>query len=67
MGTTEIPYTMPSRTPGAAGSSKILIPDIAPRRVVILQVAARPAPGYPAAEFVWLDVACIDQTPGSPV
>lgn len=33
----------------------------------ILQVAARPAPGYPAIEFVWLDVACIDQTPGSPV
>lgn len=31
-----------------------------------LAMATCPYPGYDAVEFVWLDIACIDQTPDSP-
>ncbi|KAI1742966.1 hypothetical protein F4680DRAFT_410622 [Xylaria scruposa] len=31
----------------------------------IIRVASEPANGYQAAQFVWLDIACIDQTPDS--
>lgn len=32
----------------------------------IINIAAQPYKQYPAVDFVWLDIACIDQTPGSP-
>ncbi|TRX89068.1 hypothetical protein FHL15_010087 [Xylaria flabelliformis] len=31
----------------------------------IIRVASKPALCYPTAQFVWLDIACIDQTPDS--
>ncbi|KAI1746744.1 hypothetical protein F4782DRAFT_523547 [Xylaria castorea] len=31
-----------------------------------INTAACPHDGYPAVDFVWLDIACIDQTPNSP-
>lgn len=33
---------------------------------VALKTAACPYPGYQKVEFIWLDIACIDQTPNSP-
>ncbi|KUI67833.1 hypothetical protein VM1G_03518 [Cytospora mali] len=32
----------------------------------VITTAAAPHAGYPAVEFIWLDIACIDQTPNSP-
>lgn len=31
----------------------------------IIKTAARPCPDYPHVKFIWLDVACINQTPDS--
>lgn len=33
--------------------------------LVALKTAACPYPGYPKVDFIWLDIACIDQTPHS--
>lgn len=30
-----------------------------------IKTAVAPYPDYPPTEFIWLDIACIDQTPGS--
>ncbi|KAI1741242.1 hypothetical protein F4680DRAFT_416192 [Xylaria scruposa] len=48
------------------------IPRMNPARYTVqelvhaINTAACPHDGYPAVNFVWLDIACIDQTPNSP-